>query len=124
MRKQTFCCSESALQSMMSLYIGLLISEHSILYSTCLVCVLKMKLKNISILPGRRGRTLSFATDHNVMYVHHLMVITIILVFCILLSKSVVPNLFIATHRSMFDNITAVRGISVESSFHQVNMTV
>ena len=54
MPKQIFCCSESALQSMMSLYIGLLISEHFVFENE--VCVLKMKLKNISILPGRRGR--------------------------------------------------------------------
>ena len=62
MQKLTFCCSERAFQSVMSLYIGLLIPEYSILYLKLLLCVLKMKCKNISVLPGRRGRTLSFAT--------------------------------------------------------------
>ena len=64
MRKQIFLLfSERVFQSVMSLYIGLLIAEHSILYSTFLVYVLKMKLKYFYVLLGRRGRTLSFATS-------------------------------------------------------------
>jgi len=53
---------ERADKSMINLYIALFISEYSTLYWIFLVYVLKMILKHISVLPGRRGRTHSFAT--------------------------------------------------------------
>ena len=42
----------------------------------------------------------------------------------VLCSSVVVPNLFIAVSQLMFDSINTAQGMGVESSFHQLSLTV